>query len=71
MRDLAPVAQEVFAPFAEFNPVVFGLVFLVPAAELSCKSWLPQGYGHELLPSTHPASQSNSAEAVNRLQATD
>ena len=60
------VTQEVFAPFAELNPVVFGMVFLVPAAEPGCKSWLPQSYGHQLLPSTHPASESKSAKAVNR-----
>jgi hypothetical protein len=68
MRDLAPIAQEVFAPLAEFNPIVFRLVFLVPAAELGCKSWLPQGYGHEPLPSAHPASESKSTETVNRLK---
>jgi len=66
MRDLAPIAQEVFAPSAQLTPIVFRLVFLVPAAELGCKSWLPQSYGHELLPSTHPASESKSAKAVNR-----
>ena len=67
MRDLAPIAQEVFAPSAQLTPIVFRLVFLVPAAELGCKSWLPQSYGHELLLSTHPASESKSAEAINRL----
>jgi len=71
MRDLAPIAQEVLAPFAELTPVMFRLVLLVPAAELGCKSWLPQGYGHELLPSAHPASRNRSAVAVNRLKATD
>ncbi len=66
MRDLAPIAQEVLAPFAELTPIMFWLVLLVPAAELGCKSWLPQGYSHELLPSGHPASQNRSAVAVNR-----
>ena len=52
--DLAPITQEVFAPSAQLTPIVFVLVFL-PAAELGCKSWLPQGYGHEPLPSAHLA----------------
>jgi hypothetical protein len=49
------MAHEVFASTAELAPVVFRLVLLVPLAEFSCKSWLSQGYGHELLSSAHPA----------------
>jgi len=71
MRELAPIAQEVLAPFAELTPIMARLVLLVPVAELGCKSWLPQGYGHELLPSAHPASQNKSAVAVNRLKVID
>ncbi len=60
MRDLAPIAQEVFVPTAELAPIVFRLVLLVPLAEFGCKSWLSQGYGHQLLSSAHPA---NNTEA--------